>query len=80
MDQIVNLLDGSTVVGSATLTGLPQDRYPDDLKWLAPALRTEDGRVWLFKSNFSYGEQPTATYVLAKVADVTFAPVSAVAA
>jgi hypothetical protein len=80
MDEVVNLLEGTTVVGSATLTGLPTDRYPTDLKWLRPVLQTEDGRVWLFKSNFAYGDQPTATYVLASIASVVLTPVAAVKA
>jgi hypothetical protein len=71
MDQTVNLLENNTVVGSAIISNLPTDRYPSDLGWLAPVIQTPDGRFWLFKSNFSYGVQPPATYNLISIVQAT---------
>jgi hypothetical protein len=71
MDQTVNLLENNTVVGSAIISNLPTDRYPSDLGWLAPVIQTPDGRFWIFKSNFSYGDQPLATYKLISLVQAT---------
>jgi hypothetical protein len=71
MDQTVNLLERDTVVGTAIISSLPTDRYPNDLGWLAPVIQTPDGRFWLFKSNFSYGDQPAATYKLISLVQAT---------
>jgi hypothetical protein len=51
MDETVNLYESDTLVGSTTISGLPTDRYPSDLGWLAPIIRTPDGRLWQFKSS-----------------------------
>jgi len=71
MNETVNLLDRETVVGTAIISNLPTDRYPSDLGWLAPVIQTPDGRFWLFKSNFSYGDQPLATYKLISLVQAT---------
>lgn len=66
MDQTVNLLapgnPPSQVIGTAKLTGLPADRFPGDLQWLAPAI-TVNGRFFTFVDSFGFGPPGTATYV-----------------
>jgi hypothetical protein len=70
MDETVNLYESDTLVGSTTISGLPTERYPSDLGWLAPLVQTPDGRLWQFKSSPSYGPSPAQQYQLATVKSV----------
>jgi hypothetical protein len=64
--ETVNLLapgnPPSEVIGTAELIDLPDDRYPEDLKWLAPFIVC-NGRYFAYAPAFSYGAQGMASYV-----------------
>jgi hypothetical protein len=66
MDQTVNLLapgnPPTQVIGTATITGLPDERYPGDLRLLAPLIEAE-GRTFQFIEQPFYGAEPTQQYV-----------------
>jgi hypothetical protein len=75
--ETVNLFSDNTLtnlLGSAVISGLPSDRYPSDLGWLAPVIQTPDSRVWLFQDTFGYGPQPTPSYILVSLIQVASAP------
>ena len=78
MNQTVNLLapgnPPSQVIGTATLTGLPDQRYPGDLQWLAPVIGV-GGRTFLYVDQPFFGPEPTPSYVEVRlfVATGTFA-------
>jgi hypothetical protein len=75
MNQVVNLLapgnPPSVIIGQATLTDLPTNRFPNDLQWLAPIIVVDEtkkgdfgkSRFFVFVLQFTYGDQPTASYV-----------------
>lgn len=66
MDEVVNLLapgnPAATVIGEATIADLPDERFPDDLRLLAPVL-TAQGRYFQFVPGFVYGPQQRASYM-----------------
>jgi hypothetical protein len=65
MDQIVNLLapgnPPSTVIGTATFTGLPEVRFYD-LAFMAPVIDVQ-GRFFQFVPQPFYGPEPMPVYV-----------------
>jgi len=71
MNEKVNLINNDTLVGTATISNLPTDRYPSDLGWLAPVIQTSDGRMWLFKPQEAYGAAPLPTYSLITLVQAT---------
>jgi hypothetical protein len=74
MDQTVNLLapgnPPTQVIGAATIPGLPDDRYPGDLKWLAPLIQV-DNRLYQLVSSVGMGTRAEATYVEVKPIVIT---------
>lgn len=54
---------GGTLIGTATLTNLPDERFPDDESWLAPLISC-DGRLFRFaKGSFAFGGVATPEYI-----------------
>lgn len=52
-----------TLVGTATIANLPDQRFPDDESWLAPVI-SHKGRLFKYASgSFSFGGTATPEYV-----------------
>lgn len=66
MNQTVSLLapdnPPSEVIGTATLSGLPDERFPGDLAQLAPVL-TVQGRTFQYIGVFGLGDLSPQGYV-----------------